>query len=99
VSRGRSFPSLIKVKFIRGQCRSSDRSTEETSTLVRTHLESCIQLRSPQYRKDMELLEQGQRRAIETIRGLEHLSCEERLRELGLLSMEKRRLETFYNNM
>jgi len=32
------------------------------SALVRAHLESCIQLWSPQHRKEMELLEQVQRR-------------------------------------
>ena len=57
------------------------------SALVRSHLEYCVQVWSPQYRRYMDLVEGVQRRATEMIRR-ENLPYEDRLKELGLWKRE-----------
>ena len=61
-------------------------------TIVRPHLEYCIQSCRPYRKKDIDMLERVQRRAIKMIPKLRNISCEMCLKECGLTTLETRRL-------
>ncbi|XP_064278193.1 uncharacterized protein LOC135301750 [Passer domesticus] len=48
---------------------------------------------APQHKRDMLLLQQAKWRATKMIKGLENVSYEERLRKMGLFSLEKTRIK------
>ena len=68
-------------------------------SFVRPHLEYAVQAWSLYLRKDINTLENIQRRATRMVRGMKNLTYKERLDKLGMTTLEERRLrdliETF----
>ncbi|KAK4832739.1 hypothetical protein QYF61_025228 [Mycteria americana] len=56
------------------------------------HLECWVKCLPPQYKRDLDILERVQQMSTKMIKGLEHLTYEERLRALGLCSLQKEKL-------
>ena len=89
--------AAAKANSVLGQlCRGigfRDRSTfiGLYKTFVRPHLDYCAQVWSPWTLGDREILEAVQRRAVGMVTNLRGRTYEERLAELGMVTLEKRR--------
>ena len=86
-----------KANSVLGQMRKAFQYRDKCTwlnlyvTYVRPHLECSVQAWSPWLKKDVEMLEKVQMRALKMVRGLQGRTYEERLREVGLTTLSARR--------
>lgn len=89
VKKANQMLGIIKRKI---QHKSKDVIVKLYKTLIRPHLEYCVQLWSPYLKSDIKLLEGVQRRALKMIYGFSNINYAERLNKAGLITLEKRRV-------
>jgi hypothetical protein len=66
---------------------------------VRPHVEFAVQAWSPWHQADKEALEKVQKRAVAMVSGLRSREYEDRLKELGMTTLEERRHQADMLNM
>ena len=87
--KGNQILGIIKRTIV---SRDKEIITRLYKTLVRPHLEYCVQAWNPYLKKDIEILERVQHRATKLIKGFQRLSYDERLKLCGLTTLEKKRM-------
>ena len=86
--KGNRILGMIKRTF---SCKSKLIMKNLYKSLVRPHLDSCVQAWRPHLKKDIEVLEKVQRRANKMVDGYRGMAYEERLKRVGLTTLEMRR--------
>ena len=89
VAQANRLIGLIKISF---ETLDDDMFKNLYNTLIRPLLEYCVQVWSPHMQKDIELLENVQRRATKLVWRLRNMEYDERLKELKLTRLEDRRI-------
>ena len=86
--KGNRILGMISRTF---SCKSKVIVKQLYKSLVRPHLDSCVQVWRPHLKKDIEVLEKVQRRATRMVEGYRGMEYEERLKRIGLTTLEMRR--------
>ncbi|MGL5625068.1 RNA-directed DNA polymerase, partial [Cetobacterium sp.] len=87
----RARKELFRLKGVLS-CKKAEVFIPLYKAIVRPHLEYCVQAWSPYLQKDMKCLEKVQRLATKMVEGQTGKSYKERLIDLGLFSLSRRRL-------
>ena len=82
-------------------CQQVQEGDPAPLALERPQLEYCIQVGAPWSKKDIDILKRAQQRPPSQLGGLTKMTCEERLRDVSLLLLDKTCLRgellAFYN--